>query len=363
MKVLKVILTILLTLIMIVVGFATEIIAIVNLTVMNPSFYKNSLMRIGLYENVHSLVVDTLEEFIEDQEGIPDNQKQAACDIIKKALPQEKFERQVGEFLGDTVDFFLYDNRNGTIPLQALIDDIDKEIKKSDLVVNNEAMDHILTVTLSDYFQTFNIGTSKSVKISDVFYEILAPTQKIKERLDSTMWVFRYWVKWANIGTFIGLAALLVILALLFIIWHKSVGVVFKLTGVLLLINSIFTILGGVSMFVGITLTKLLDIFPAFLEDYTSIVQSVMNPLGLVTLIIGIVVLVLGIILLVIGGAISRKTNEKAIVHVEVKNQVVTENLPIEEEIPLVKEPVVEVLDENEKIENKDNEEIDDTME
>ncbi len=310
MKALKIILSILLTIMLVVIGLATEILAIINSTLISPWFYKTALRQVGFYEGIRIVLIEELESFVDQQEGIPVDYKQDVVEIVEKAISKKKFARQMGDLFGDTINFFMYDKGDAEIPVQAWIDDLNEEISSSDIINEIDGIEKIVRRTLTDYLLTINTMFAETNTISGVFYKFLAPTEKIKERLDQTLWKIRYWINWLHYGLYIGIASLILLIALLFIIWRKKAGVVFKITGVLLIINSICYILSGAFMLVSITIAKIMNRIPDSLAAFTDTAQLMINPLGIFTLCAGIIILVVGIIILVIGSSLTRKSND-----------------------------------------------------
>ena len=326
MKTLKVILTVFLTILLVVIGFVTEIVAIVNLTVLNPWFYNTALRQLGLYENLYTVVIDQLNNNIVSQEVIPEEYKEDVYALVENALPKKKFEVQVGEFLGDTIDFILYGKDDGEIPVQEWMDSLKNEISDSDLLNKVDDMEHILNVTLVNYFNRFNFSAEGSVKISDVIFNYFAPSDQIKQKFDDMLWVIRFWVRWVHTGVYIAITAMVLILGLLFVIWHKTVSVVFKLSGILLIINSVGYILSGGAMFMSITIMRLLGKIPESYAYYSNIAQTAVNPIAMITLGFGIILLALGITLTIIGRAISKNTKENIVVQVDDNNNTSSPN-------------------------------------
>ena len=330
MKTLKILLTILLTLILVVVGFATEILAAVDITVLNPWFYKTALDEMGFYENIRVLLLNRIDTAIEQKESIPDKFKDDAFEIAENIFTKNTFSRKFGDFLGGSVEYVITGKGDAAMPLKGWIKDLAEEIDDSSLVddiINYEIgigeideadkeeyytlYKNVLLNTYTGFMGTYGGLLSSTDKLSD-FIKMFAPTKEIQDRLEAQFWVIRYWVTRANIAAYIGLAAVLLLLALLFVVWKRNVGVVFKIIGIILIVNSAFFILLGIGLLLSLTVAGLLNAIPSSLAPYLNFLQSMVNPFALVSLGTGIILLIIGIILTVIGGALVKKRTGEA---------------------------------------------------
>jgi len=330
MKSLKILLTVLLTIVIVIVGFAAEILALVDITVLNPWFYTTALKQVGLYENIRTVLINQIYYAIDEQEGIPENFKDDAYDIVDTVLNQNRFEDDMSGLLGGTVNFVLYGNGDPDIPFQVWVNDLNQGLKDSGLVEEivdyqiesgvyeeerrQEIYDAYYSSIKKSYTGFLSIPSNMvmgTTKLSEIM-KIYAPTKEIQDRFESRFWQFRTWTTWANIGVYICFGIVLVMIACLFILWRKKSGVVFKLVGIVLIVNSATFILTGIGMLMSVTIASLLKAIPYILLPYVSFAQSLINPIALIALGTGIIVLVIGIVITVIGGALIRKKADSA---------------------------------------------------
>lgn len=311
MKATKILLTIFLTALLIVVGFTTQILAITSITLINPWFYKTALRQLGVYEVVRTLLINQLEGFVDEQEAIPKDLKEEGYEIIENSFPKNRFARQIGDFFGDSINFFLYNEGDAEIPFETWIDDIIDEINDSKLVSDTEGMKRIFRITLTGYFKTFGNIFGDENTISGVFYKIIAPTDEVKEGIDSKLWVFRYWINLIHYVLYAGIALVLVLLFLLFVIWKRKIGTVFKIIGVISIFNSISFILISILLSAGITFGNLFNLIPIKYVSYIDIAKKAINPLAAIIFCIGLLLLAIGITLNIIGSTLNKRKVSK----------------------------------------------------
>lgn len=369
MKTLKIVLTVLLTAVIVVVGFATEILAAADITVLNPWFYETALDEMGFYENIRILLVNQINYYVDQQEAIPDEMKKDAYKVTENVFTKEKFSKQVGEFLGGTAEYIIHGKGDAVIPLNGWIADLNAEFEASGLVkdimdydvengklaeidreLNYAEYKRVIGSTYTGYISQYSSFIYNSDKLSD-FIKIFAPTKELQKSIEGRFWIIRYWVNRANTAAYVGLALVIIMAVLLFIVWRKKVGVALKIIGIILIVNSALFILLGIGLLLGLTVAGLLNAVPPFILAYIGIVQSLINPIALVALGTGMVMLVIGIILAVVGGALIRKKAES-----ETKAEV-SENAPSEvSEINYNTESdVVTISEEAPEVETKEN--------
>lgn len=352
MKTTRIILSVLLTFLLIVVGIATEVLAIIDLTAINPNFYKNTLRQLGFYESMRTVLVNQHKVFIDDQPGLLDDQKDDALKIFDKGLDKNEFAISLGAFVGDSVGFLLYNEGNAEIPIHLWIEGIEEEIMASEMVQNDPNMEKILKATLTEYLKGYEMAFKSRDNIKDFIY-LFTPTPKIKDNMDRFLWVVQYWIKWLHYALYIGIASIVVLLALLLIVWRKNRGVVYKIFGVLFIVNSTIFILSGAGMFVSITLANVMNKIPPSLASHTEFLQNAINPFGILSLIVGIMMLAIGIGILILGGALTRKKAESNKTQNDDKQ--ITAVTDDSKEIPI--EEIPETIEETETITESDTEE------
>ena len=328
MKTLKILLTVLITLIIVVVGFATEILAVTDLTALNPWFYRTALDEMGFYENIRVLLLNQIEAALAGKESLPEQFKDDAYELAENVLAKNRFSREFGDFFGGSVEYVLSGEGDAVIPLKGWINDLSEEIDDSTLIediisyeIEIGAIDeadkdqyyaqfkNLLMNAYTGFMGMFGSLFSSTDNLSD-FIKMFTPTKELQDKMEGRFWSIRYWANLANIAAYAGLAAVLLMTALMFVVWRKNVGVAFKIIGILLIVNSAFFLLSGIGLLLSITVAGLLNVIPASILPLLDMIQSLINPLALVALGTGIIVLVLGIILAVIGGALIRKKTE-----------------------------------------------------
>ncbi len=327
MKNLKIILTIFMALIIIVFGFATEALALMDITVLNPFFYTAGLRGLGFYESLRDLVLEQINEQINMKDSIPQDFKDDVYAVVENVFPKKEFSKQLGDFFGGTIKFVLYGKGDGIIPLNEWIggleqgvkssgiakEIVDEEIKNNNIDENDKdyyygEYERAIVSTTTRFFGNAPLLTAETSNFSEVFYNTLAPTEKVKNNIDDNLWVIRFWVKRAIISFFVGLAIVLLFIALLFLVWREKKQKVFKFFRIMLMINFIGLLLVGVLMFFAVSIANFLNIIPAFLISYSSILQAAVNSMAFIVLGIAFISLMLFIIVFLIG----RKTETKA---------------------------------------------------
>ena len=359
MKTAKVLLSVLLTLLIVVVALASEALAVVDLTLLNPNFYEKGLSQMGFYENVRIIILNEINDLIDQQgEDIPEEFRPAAYQIAENVFAKDTFSQQMGEFLGGTAEYVLHGDADPVIPIKQWYDDLNTEIENSTLVediVESEIENERITEDQRDYYisayQTYlhSVYTSyigiyasyftNSSNLSD-FIKMFAPTEELQQAFEARFWVIRYWAGRANIAAYIGLGISLVLIALLFLLWKKNIGVAFKIIGIFLIVNSGIFILIGIGLFLIITIANMMQLIPPSFDPYISLAQSITNPLGMLALGTGIIILVVGIIISVLGGAFLRR-------YAENKNEIEHETEPIEIQEITYEDTVVETIEED----------------
>lgn len=352
MKTTRIILSVLLTILLIVVGIATEVLAIIDLTVINPNFYKNTLRHLGFYESIRTVLVNQHKAFIDEQEGIDKEFKDEALVIFNRGLDKNDFAISVGNFLGDSVGYILYNEGNAELPFNQWVESINKEIMESKLIENHPDMEEALKVTLTNDLIMYGSLFKDNTNIIDII-GMFTPTPKIRDNMSRFLWVIQYWIQWLHKALYIGTAALILILALLFILWRKNRGVVYKTFGVLVVINSTIFILSGAGMFVSISFANALGKLPQSFASHSEFLQNAINPIGTLNLIVGIIMLAVGIGILILGGALTRKVNElNSTETTQIKDSVVKENNDVEVEV--IEAPISKEEQEDNPADNKE---------
>ena len=328
MKTLKVLLTVLLTLLLVVTGFATQLLAAADLTVINPWFYKTGLSQMGFYENLRIMLLNQINSKIDLQEAIPEDFKEDAYKIAEEVITRERFSSDMGDFLGGTVQYVLRGTGDAKIPLKDWISELNVKIEESGII--DDIMDHdvstgklqekdkelnyaeykrVISATYTSYIGMYASLLVSSDSLTDLI-TIFAPTKEVQDKLEGQFWVLRYWTNRANLGAYVGLAVVAILVVLLFVVWRRNKGVAFKIVGIILMVNSVFFILLGIALLLSVTIANLMNVIPAMLIPFIGLAQSLINPLALIALGTGIILLVISIVLTVIGGALVRKKAE-----------------------------------------------------
>ncbi len=326
MKTLKVILTVFLTIIIVATCFATEIIALANVSVLNPNFYKKTLSNNGFYDNVRLIMVSYINGFVDQQGAIPDEFKDDAYQITENVFSKESFSSQLGEFLGGSVSYVLYDEGDSVIPINIWIDSFIEEIDNSTLVDDiaeynlsigetddqqayRDALYPVVRSTYTGFLGAFTGLFTESDNLSD-FIKLMYPTEEMQKKVNAKFDQLRIWVKWSNRAMYAGFAAIIFLCALVLLIWKKKIGKAYKMLGTVFIINSILLVIVGSIMLMSISILDLMNKLPSILTSYKGLAQSAINSIAVLTLIEGAVVLLIGIFLSVFGGAMIRKKAE-----------------------------------------------------
>ncbi len=369
MKTAKILLSVLLTLLIVVVSLASETLAVVDLTLLNPNFYEKGLDQMGFYENVRVIILNEINSLIDQQgEDIPEKFRPDAYQIAENVFAKDTFSKQMGTFLGGAAEYVLHGDADPVIPIKQWYDDLNTEIESSTLVediVDYEIEIEKITEDQRDYYisayqnylhsvYTSYIGIYASFfidspNLSDVI-KMFAPTPELQDSFERQFWIIRYWVARANIAAYIGFGISLVLMALLFLLWKKNIGVAFKIIGIFLIVNSGMFILIGIGLFLVITIANLMQLIPPSFDPYISLAQSITNPLAMIALGTGIIVLVVGIILSVLGGAFLRKKAEN-------ENSIEQAQEPLEIQEITYEDTVVEIVEEETSEDTQETEE------
>ncbi len=313
MKALKVVITILLSIVLVVVGFATQIGLIFNFTIIRPNFYKTTLLKSGVYESIRADIINQLKSNVDAQDEVIEEQyRDDIYLLIENALPKEEMEKQMGDFLGDAVDYFVNGNEQCEIPLHFWISNLEDEISKSSLQSEIEDFDHILDVTLINYLEGYSSSfrAGDSYKLKDVIYSMFAPNEKSAKKLDYFMFSFRYWITQLQSIIYIGLAIIAGLLVLLFAFNYTKIKVMLKISGIILLVNSLLLFAMSIAAYISVSIMSRYGMLSEQLLSYKDLIQNAIDPLGLIMIICGVLLLLIGVALLIVFH--KKNTNNKS---------------------------------------------------
>ncbi len=328
MKTLKIVLTVILTIIIIAAGFVAEVFTVINVSLLNPWFYKTALAKAGFYDNVRMIMLNDIHNSITSNSEIPDSLKDDVYSVSENVFSKEKFDEQLGNVFSGIISYVLYDKGDAEFPFNTWLNDFDAEITSSGIttaIAESKITSGEISEDEKEYYVSQYSLLLKSIYTNNItvvssftggtnsFSEMLKayfPTDDIMQRLEQRFWQFRTWVKWSRYAIFISLGVLAVMIALLFIVWRKNSGFVWKHLGVVLIVNSAVIIISGAVIMMATTIADILNKLPEIIAPYSEILQTALSPLGFIFLGSGILVLVIGIAMSVIGGALIRKNIE-----------------------------------------------------
>lgn len=220
MKALKVILTVILTILIIFASISTVVTVATRTVFANPNYYRSYLPKLGTYDAERDLVI----EMIMDQTVLMDitpQQSEVLRDIMQKAVPKDKFNVYAGNIIGDAMDFILHNRGEANLPFRDIYDEIIVLINEDERLSEKEADSMSEVFTKSYGFITLDQEEDDTLRgFLYTFFDMDDGTRdETDEFLDVTA---NSYLKKLNIVMSVSVASLLVLLAVLYLVTRKD---------------------------------------------------------------------------------------------------------------------------------------------
>jgi len=304
MKVIRIIFTVIFTLILVVSAFAAEAAILVRGALLNPAFYSKTMVSAGFYTPIYDLMSESIRATVLNAD-LPENLDDRLADLIREVMPRKEFNKTMGEFVGGAMNYLFYRGEDIEVPFAELAEKMKENIADSLVLAQNGLVGFgdTLSDQMTGYIDKF-IPSPDSNMLSDYieFYFANGDSGLAKRLTDM---IYTQFVSFETPLRYLFIASTVLtvlMLGLLYLVWLKKPGVPTSVIGVLLDVSGGLHLLCAAVLFVTFKMLSadfVYSLMPSILP--ASIVPSVGSLAGIVSLLIAII----GLIMLALGVALN----------------------------------------------------------